>query len=127
MKRSHEFVAMLVLGISVALAAEAIAADIYPNHPIRMITPAAPGGTTDFLARLVATRLPSVFRRLVYYEFVEFDCPTSEVCLSISNNWRRVQTSEVWQRDTSPSRSASQDFRSLISSAQQKTEARSVS
>jgi tripartite-type tricarboxylate transporter receptor subunit TctC len=41
------------------------AADNYPNHPIRMITPAAPGGTTDFLARLVATRLTEVFKQQV--------------------------------------------------------------
>ena len=42
-----------------------LAADTFPSKPIRMITPAAPGGTTDFLARLVATRLTDALKVLV--------------------------------------------------------------
>ncbi len=49
--------ALAMFALVVALAANAFAADAYPSKPIRMITPAAPGGTTDFLARLIAIRL----------------------------------------------------------------------
>ena len=35
----------------------------YPNRPVRFITPAAPGGTTDFLARLFSARLSEVLKQ----------------------------------------------------------------
>jgi tripartite-type tricarboxylate transporter receptor subunit TctC len=37
----------------------------YPLRPIRFITPAAPGGTTDILARLFSERLTQVFKQQV--------------------------------------------------------------
>jgi tripartite-type tricarboxylate transporter receptor subunit TctC len=46
----------------IAFSARAFAADTYPSRPIRMITPAAPGGTTDFLARLISIRLSDALK-----------------------------------------------------------------
>lgn len=46
----------------------ALAQDDYPNRPIRLITPAAPGGTTDILARLVGAKLGEVFKQSVLVE-----------------------------------------------------------
>jgi len=46
-------------------AAPAPAQQVYPNRPIRLITPAAPGGTTDILARLFGARLSEVFKEQV--------------------------------------------------------------
>lgn len=43
--------------------AAACAADVYPSRPIRLITPAAPGGTTDFLARLLAARFTEAWKQ----------------------------------------------------------------
>ena len=62
MKQRFGTVVLAVFAAVAALAQAAFAADPYPHKPIRMITPAAPGGTTDFLARLVAIRLTDALK-----------------------------------------------------------------
>src|SRR5437868_14914852 len=37
----------------------------YPTKPIRLITPAAQGGTTDLLARLFGAKLTEIFKQQV--------------------------------------------------------------
>ena len=46
-------------------AAQTFAQGDYPNKPIRLITPAAQGGTTDILARVFGARLSQAFNQQV--------------------------------------------------------------
>ncbi len=52
-----------ILLAAVSATVTAAAADNYPNRPLRIITPAQPGGTTDYLARLLAARLTEVWKQ----------------------------------------------------------------
>ncbi len=51
--------------LTLLVAGAALAQDDYPNRPIRLITPAAAGGTTDILARLFGARLSEAFKQPV--------------------------------------------------------------
>src|SRR6187397_3276997 len=59
---------ILVACAAVLCTATALAQDDYPNKPIRLITPAAQGGTTDILARLYGAKLANVFKQQVLVE-----------------------------------------------------------
>jgi tripartite-type tricarboxylate transporter receptor subunit TctC len=56
---------VFVAALGLAFAVPALAQQDYPSRPIRLITPAAPGGTTDLLARLFGARLTEVFKQPV--------------------------------------------------------------
>ena len=45
--------------------AQALAQDDYPSKPIRLITPAAQGGTTDILARVFGAKLSETYKQQV--------------------------------------------------------------
>ena len=55
----------LVIALGLAAGAPALAQQDYPSRPIRLITPAAQGGTTDILARIFGARLTEVFKQQV--------------------------------------------------------------
>ncbi len=57
-------ISVLIMVLAV-WTAPASAQQDYPNRPIRLLTPAAPGGTTDFLARLFGAKLTEVFKQQV--------------------------------------------------------------
>jgi len=57
-----------LLVVLLLVAAGAAYPQDYPSRPIRLITPAAPGGTTDLLARLVGAKLGEIFGQPVIVE-----------------------------------------------------------
>jgi tripartite-type tricarboxylate transporter receptor subunit TctC len=52
------FSVLAVAALGMQAAAGAMAAQPYPNKPVRMIVPFGAGGSTDVLIRIVATKLP---------------------------------------------------------------------
>ena len=48
---------MLGLGMLMAIAGAVVAQPAYPSKPIRFIVPFPPGGSTNFVARLVSQKL----------------------------------------------------------------------
>ena len=55
----------LLIALGLAVAAPAAAQQDYPSRPIRLITPAAQGGTTDLLARVFGARLGELWKQQV--------------------------------------------------------------
>jgi tripartite-type tricarboxylate transporter receptor subunit TctC len=56
-----------VLLAALAITAPALAAD-YPDHPVKIIVPFPPGGSTDIAARLIAPRLAERLGKQFYIE-----------------------------------------------------------
>ncbi len=58
----------IAVAFAAALAASAVHAQGYPAKTVRVIVPYAPGGNTDFTARVIATKLADVFGQQVVVE-----------------------------------------------------------
>jgi tripartite-type tricarboxylate transporter receptor subunit TctC len=58
----------IAFALTLVLAAPAFAQQDYPSRPIRMVVPAAQGGTTDLLARIFGQKLSDIFGQPVVVE-----------------------------------------------------------
>lgn len=63
-------VLLLVLSITVAAAALAayMISQAYPNKPVRLVVPFAPGGTTDLIARIISKEMGASLGQVVVVE-----------------------------------------------------------
>ena len=59
---------VLVLGFSLGSSVIFAQSSTYPNRPIRMIVPFAPGGSADVAARILSQRLSEIFKQSVFVE-----------------------------------------------------------
>jgi tripartite-type tricarboxylate transporter receptor subunit TctC len=59
MKRPFASAAVVFASLICAVPSQTQAATVYPNRPVRMIVPFAPGGASDFVGRIIYTRLGS--------------------------------------------------------------------
>lgn len=57
----------LALSLALALVAPAVAAE-YPDHPIKLIVPASPGGINDTVARIIQPKLVEILKQPIVIE-----------------------------------------------------------
>jgi len=68
MRRAAWGLALVCLGTLVVLATQAPAQSQFPNKPIRVVVPYAPGGLTDVVARLFAEQVRKILNNPVFVE-----------------------------------------------------------
>lgn len=67
MRRRTCLALSLALSLALALVAPAVAAD-YPDHPIKLIVPASPGGINDTVARIIQPKLVEILNQPIVIE-----------------------------------------------------------
>src|SRR5215210_9039921 len=68
MKKSQIWAALLLPSMLMAISATAVLAQAYPNKPIRLVLPYAPGGIIDYVGRTLATHLSEPLGQTVVAE-----------------------------------------------------------
>src|SRR5262249_39844483 len=68
MRRAAWGLALVCLGTLLALTTQAPAQSQFPNKPIRVVVPYAPGGLTDVVARLFAEQVRKILNNPVFVE-----------------------------------------------------------
>ena len=67
-KRMAHVVRVVTIATALLLGAQALRAEGYPDHPIKLIVGAPPGGTTDTIARAIAVPMAAALKQSVIVE-----------------------------------------------------------
>ena len=66
---SKSICSLAALALSLALfSAQALGQTGYPNHPVKMVVPFAPGGASDFVARIISPKLGELLGQSIVIE-----------------------------------------------------------
>lgn len=64
----HFFVVLKVVLVAIVICPLAVKAQNYPNHPLKIIAPFPPGGTSDLISRVIAQRLGDALGQSIIVE-----------------------------------------------------------
>ncbi len=65
---TRSLLGLTLVGVAAVLAAPSVTAQAYPDRPVKLVVPFAPGGATDVLARILGKRMSETLKQPIVVE-----------------------------------------------------------